>query len=260
MRATWGLLFWPLLLSALPAGAQTREEAAAVCSIPREGKENPADWVKRAAALPFFKGPDVESVPLNERPGFLRKRADAACPLADAWEWGVILGQPVDSSGAGVTLRLEELVGGPLITRFEVVRKNVPGKPGRIVTAPCTHPLVAPKVEYACFDVELDAPPPAGFRDALSGKKLKLVDSWPTGRPTDAAGTAAMKAFCARLSSVAQRKGLTPAQVLAQAEKGYVPEWPVDALLRDVREKPAEEKPQIIAATAEQFGVIGCKP
>ena len=248
------------LLLAVPAAAQSKQDAAAVCAIARAPNESPTDWVKRASSVPMFKGPELEAVPLNDRPAFLRKRAGGPCPLADAWEWSLVLGQPLEPSGKGVVLRVEELVGGPLMSRFELVKNNVPPKPGRMVTAPCTHPLRPPTGDWVCFDVELEAAPGGPWRETMANKKLRLIDSWPAGHPEEAAGTRAMKAWCARLAAVPRRKGVTPAQVIAQAENGYVAEWPVDAMLRQMQEKPVEEKVKLMTGTAEQYGVIGCAP
>lgn len=247
-------------LLAVPAAAQSKQDAVGVCNVARAPNESPVDWVKRATSVAFFKSPDLEAVPLAERPAFLRKRAAGSCPLADAWEWSLVLNQPLEPSGKGVVLRVEELVGGPLKSRFELVKNNVPPGPGRIVTAPCTHPLRPPTGDWVCFDVELPTPPAGPWRETMTGKKLRVIDSWPAGQPNEAAGTRAMKAWCGRLAAVPRAAGMTPAQVIAQAEKGYVAEWPVDALLRLMQEKPPDEKVKLLSTTAEQYGVIGCTP
>ncbi len=249
--------------------------ALKACAIERKPSEPVDAWVNRGleemkAYAPWAsligmscKGTDLVKCAIA--PGRLRMLARGACKLADAWEWGGVMGQPLEERSGGWRLRAESAARSDdwMLTQSQRLRDLLGNAPTRVITTPCASE--PDPGGYHCLLAELPKAMTLDEVSALQSKsgaqKLRIEDVWPAGKPEQGLLGGALRASCKALADLAAPDSAAAyeAAVAAAKKPGFNPD--IAAALRTVVNVTPDDRRDIINASARDLGFTGeCFP
>ena len=249
--------------------------ALKACAAQRKPAEPVDAWVNRGLAEMMAYGPwpkllDVackgtEPVKCPQGPGLLRTVARGSCKLADAWEWGAVMGQPLEEASGGWRLRAEptgNTAADWMVTEGKRLRELLGNRPARVITTACSS---APDpARYGCLLAELPRAITLDEALAVQSKSapqtLRIEDAWPAGKPEQGLFRGSVPTSCKALASLVEPDATAYQAAVAAAKKsGFSPD--IAQALRAIANVQPDERRELMNAAARDYGFTGeCWP